>query len=101
MHSAPAKRVPSFWLLASGSWKLVYARFCLAGFYFDHVIRLCSEVVFAKRYDVGCNVGDREGINNKYTIRIVPFSVTVLAVVTSKVDVATCMIPWRARYPSR
>ena len=45
-------------------------------------MKLYSEVVFAKRYDVGCLFWDREGGT------IVPFSVSVLAVVTDKVETA-------------
>ena len=46
-------------------------------------MNLYSELCVAKWYDFGCNCWDREGrINKKVTPIIVPFSVSVLAVVT-------------------
>ena len=50
-------------------------------------MKLYSEVCFAKRYDFGCNFWDREGRNSKQaTPKIVLLSVSVLAVVTNKVE---------------
>ena len=51
-------------------------------------MELYSEFCFAKRYDFGCNLWDRE--ETQVTPNIVPFSVSVLAVVANKVDIATC-----------
>ena len=50
-------------------------------------MNLCSEVVFAKRYGFGCNFWDREG-RKQVTPKFVPFSVSVLAVVTDKLEAA-------------
>ena len=58
---------------------------CLWKYLFDR------EVLFAKRYDIGCNFRDREGRNKSYTQTHVPFSVFVLAVVTNKAETAICL----------
>ena len=51
-------------------------------------MRLCTEFLFAKRYDFGCNFCFAS--LKQVTPKIVPFSVSVLAVVTSKVEIAMC-----------
>ena len=60
------------------------------GFYFVCVINLCSDDVFARRYDFGCNFWDREGRNKKKLHQeIVPFSsVSVLAAVMNNIETA-------------
>ena len=47
---------------------------------------LSSDVCFAKRFDVGCNFWDWEGRTKKVTPKIVPFSASILGVVTNKMD---------------
>ena len=55
-------------------------------FMFVCVMDLHSEFSFAKRYDFGCNFVSPP--QNQITYNIVPFSVSVLAVVTNKVETA-------------
>ena len=60
------------------------------GFYFVRVMILYSEVCVAKRYGFGCIFCNREGSNKQQVTQIiVPFSVSVLAVVTNKVEPPT------------
>ena len=59
------------------------------GFYFVCVMKVYSEVFFAKRYDFGCNFWDRE--ETQVTPKIVSFSVSVLTVVTNNTETATSM----------
>ena len=54
----------------------------IGGFYFVRVVQLCSEFLFAKRYVFGCNLCFAP-LTTSCT-QIVPFSVSVLAVVTNK-----------------
>ena len=61
----------------------------LWGFYFVCVLEFDREVCFAKRYGLGCNLLDRE--EQKVAPTIVSFSVSVLAVVTNKVETPTCI----------
>ena len=64
---------------------------------------LCNEIMdccfFAKRYEFGCNFRDREG-RKQLTPNIVPFSVSVLAVVTNKVETAMYELPHRQGHDS-
>ena len=67
----------------------IFSRHVSGGFYFGRVVNLCSEFSVAKLYDFGCNFCDREGRNkNKLHQQFIPFSVSVLAVVTNKVEAA-------------
>ena len=47
-------------------------------------------VFFAKRYDFGRNFWDKEGRKETQLPKVVPFSVSVLAAVTNKVETAIC-----------
>ena len=67
----------------------------------NEITKLGSEVSFAKRYDFGCNFSFAPShLNNmvqgggetKVTPKIVPFSVSVLAVVTNKVELAISLV---------
>ena len=70
------------------------------GFYFARVMKFHGEVCFAKRYEFGCILGDREGRNkqivHRSTPKIVTFSVSVLAVDTNNVETPMCGVAlWR------
>ena len=63
-----------------------------------------GELVFAKRFGFGYNFWDREGRGTAVTPKLVPFSVSVLAVVTNKVETAICSLQhrmWFANEPAR
>ncbi len=50
-----------------------------------------NELLFAKWYDFVCSFWDGKW-RNKLHPKLVPFSVSVLAVVTNKVETATCKV---------
>ena len=68
--------------IAMGIYLIAKGRY--EGFYFVCAMRLYSEVAFAQRYDFGCNCWERK--HKLHTI--VSFGVSVLAVVTNKVETA-------------